>query len=1121
MANLAKDKAHRWMLQTRGDDPSWLSVETAFLSMGTDLEFGSFGLKLEHLLTLAGDHMIFNVIIDEIFAHWNSKAIETGDLHVLWGSSNNFATLCLAHQAGRSLANQTLFPFQQVFSAYKDTFARNGVHTVKELRSKDDGFILKCLQESECLSFFTVYHSDLHFQLLEIDVSGPSISLRWGDSIGQDRRGTLMPDQADSTLRQYFLLQQMEYPHVSRIQNYPAQSDATSCGLCCMAASRELADHGDIEWTTKSVMQFRYKILSLLLLEVNGNSDFNLGVEENLEHQAISNAIAAQEDRDFTLACQNSLATEAEFDVASTLASLSDVKPAIKHSAAVLDEQIALKNVDPDFNDPRILNNDPASLNPQYQDFLAEISKRNWGTMEMAIDAIQSGFLAFGITLVKFRGKPDKQPYTRYTLACNRRKHNDGSKVKSNKQNDPEQQRNRKSIKTDCQFTINISSSENGWSITNHSMLQLSLFLDVRDGHDSHFESFDPVQERKFGILGTATLFSTAEIEFISKFVNTDMGAADVEKQLRIQGLQRVLAPRAVESVLTNMRSISRSKSTHLSQSAHLLATMEQQARLNSNFRYQVLLDENGCLSCVAWMSPSEYRNYLMYNDVIQMDMTAQTNTLQMPFGTGTGTSNTFRTVSLFHWYFNHETLAAYTWLLEWLDSLFPNNRPKTVIKDAHKSLEAAMLAVWPDVKLRISDVLNELYGIREQWGMAWVKTRMTAGSFADQRNEKRHDVYKRRLPKNPTLKDVFEATMSVEERELATNLYSKYIHVTTTTNRSFSGEVAQIFDPVIQQLKVWTTDWVLGDQKSEMNRSFFYSVADISQTWKSELTRLQDFEERSYVDDNDLPSKLRELQTNNRCSSTAEIIDQLGRDNVKVVLACSHTGRPTSAKQYLAVLSNGSVFCSCLRLSNWGLPCAHIHAAIRSGFAAFHITLILKRWYSEEKQQRTQLHLLIQSQPFVTIANGNIPDFDISDVNNIGNNVMDALKSASQIPDSASVALSSSAFHAQMMETSDFVAKAAINQNNNEKTRKLLELSQEMRDVVKTMADVKDPEMCQRVGRPPTNRKTHCTEEGRQKSKKIRQNENDSSLLKEAKKRVIQCGKCGKTGHNRTTCTV
>ncbi|KAI9312998.1 hypothetical protein BDR26DRAFT_928076 [Obelidium mucronatum] len=298
-----QQQSHQWLSQYCGNDPSWPDVEQAFLSLTPTTEIGRFAFRLQQLCTLAGDHMIYNTLIDEIFASWNKDALEKGDCHVLWGSTNNLATLCLAHERSTGLESHSLFPLAQLFSSYKSTFMENGALTLCEVKEKGEGFIFQGLMKSKCQSFFLVYHFNMYFQLMEIDVSGPSFEIRWGDSINQIRKGDLMPDRVRSALKAYFTYWGIPMPSVTRIDGYPEQSDGTSCGLCCLAASKELADFGIINWTTRSVLEFRYEMAVYLLLEVNGKEFCDLGVEE----QRLRDAEDAQEEKCFRDACHESI----------------------------------------------------------------------------------------------------------------------------------------------------------------------------------------------------------------------------------------------------------------------------------------------------------------------------------------------------------------------------------------------------------------------------------------------------------------------------------------------------------------------------------------------------------------------------------------------------------------------------------------------------------------------------------------------------------------------------------------------------------------------------------------------------------------------------------------------
>ncbi|ORY20075.1 hypothetical protein BCR33DRAFT_750780 [Rhizoclosmatium globosum] len=98
------------------------------------------------------------------------------------------------------------------------------------------------------------------------------------------------------------------------------------------------------------------------------------------------------------------------------------------------------------------------------------------------------------------------------------------------------------------------------------------------------------------------------------------------------------------------------------------------------------------------------------------------------------------------------------------------------------------------------------------------------------------------------------------------------------------------------------------------------------------------------------------------------------------------------------------------------------------------------------------------------------VPDFDCKRESgkHLMDSVMGLLAAAASTQDHLQCIdeINTVAFHAQVVETSDFVAKAAIQLNNPSVTNSVFLLLHQLKDVVKTSIDIKDLEWRQQAGR-------------------------------------------------------
>ncbi|CAG8439383.1 6924_t:CDS:2, partial [Scutellospora calospora] len=230
---------------------------------------------------------------------------------------------------------------------------------------------------------------------------------------------------------------------------------------------------------------------------------------------------------------------------------------------------------------------------------------------------------------------------------------------------------------------------------------------------------------------------------------------------------------------------------------------------------------------------------------------------------------------------------------------------------DASKLLKQLLNKKTEELGWEAAIYLNsELYSNKERWAKAYTNKFFTAGISSTSRVES----------KNATIKKVLQGHPSL--CELATIL-------------DLRGASAECFPEVDCILKEHLTEEMLSRQRHEITQSLYYYTV---------------------IEDEELPNKkhTEESYDTQQIHLTSLLEDLPPNDIVKVYKIqqyhCVHVN-------YVIILVDYSHLCTCMLLVNSGLVCRHFwHIFAIDSKVFFHITLIPRRWYSNEKMQDLNL---------------------------------------------------------------------------------------------------------------------------------------------------------------------
>jgi len=551
-------------------------------------------------------------------------------------------------------------------------------------------------------------------------------------------------------------------------------------------------------------------------------------------------------------------------------------------------------------------------------------------------------------------------------------------------------------------------------------------------------------------------------------------------------------------------------------------------------------------LDKLFWMTPNQIQRWITYHDVILNDNTHKTNQHNMPLSLFVAVDNHFRTRLVAQVLVNDETKETYEWLLK-STLRATNHAPRVFITDADPGMDAAIdiqySTTFPlhclyhisqnllrNLKAPLSSTFNdflrdfymcrntlspinfdsqwnslvatypkaanyltsELYSSKEKWAKAYTTKFFTAGISSTSRVEGENSVIKNTLHSLPSLCEL----AAVLDRRLCDE--AQYINHTewhhTNTSAQLNGASNECFPQIDRVLKEYLTKEMLSRQRHEIIQSLYYYV-------KSE----SDYS----TDDNPVGEEYDAQQIH-----LASLLEDLCSNNIIRIYKVQR--RHCIHQNFIILLADRSHFCTCMLLINCGLICRHFwHVMAIDGEAFFHITLIPRRWYNDEKMEDFEL----DEQPYMTNTGAIQSDddhvpcpklFPMREIPKIrGNDVFCpevrlAVQKRRDYGETFNLARKAARHAVEAGGESLLRLKRSINEWFAEEER-LVHTSEDDDKENFDPSQVKNPIQRRRKGRPPVKRFKSSVESSQTKGKKpIGQN---------------KCGKCGDIGHYAPTC--
>lgn len=177
---------------------------------------------------------------------------------------------------------------------------------------------------------------------------------------------------------------------------------------------------------------------------------------------------------------------------------------------------------------------------------------------------------------------------------------------------------------------------------------------------------------------------------------------------VEVQTIKLYRAP-AVDTVSSNERETS----THVNQSKRLnLGSADSQVinsyfcrvqLTNPNFFYVMDFSEEGYLRNMFWIESRSRAAYRYFGDVVAVDRTCLSNKYEIPLLAFVGVNHHGQSVLLGCGLLGDETFETYIWLLRaWLTCM-AGRPPQTIITDQCKTLQSAIVEVFPRAHHRLS----------------------------------------------------------------------------------------------------------------------------------------------------------------------------------------------------------------------------------------------------------------------------------------------------------------------------------------------------------------------------------------------------------------------------------
>ncbi|RHZ69005.1 hypothetical protein Glove_291g37 [Diversispora epigaea] len=233
----------------------------------------------------------------------------------------------------------------------------------------------------------------------------------------------------------------------------------------------------------------------------------------------------------------------------------------------------------------------------------------------------------------------------------------------------------------------------------------------------------------------------------------------------------------------------------------------------------------------------------------------------------------------------------------------------------------------------------SELYSSKEKWAKAYITKFFTAGISSTFCIESENSVIKNVLQGRPSLCELATILDLRLKDEAQYVNYNEWYY--TNASAQLSGAFAECFPEIDRILKKYLTEEMLSRQRHKIIQSLYYHT--IIETGESLDNK--HVEESYDTQQIHLTSLLEDLPPND------------------IIKTYKVQRRHCVNVNFVIILDDRSHLCTCMLLVNFGLICQHFwHIFSIDNNAFFHVTLISRHWYNNEKMQ----DLCLDEQPYM-----------------------------------------------------------------------------------------------------------------------------------------------------------
>ncbi|KAJ1695920.1 hypothetical protein LUZ63_012618 [Rhynchospora breviuscula] len=392
------------------------------------------------------------------------------------------------------------------------------------------------------------------------------------------------------------------------------------------------------------------------------------------------------------------------------------------------------------------------------------------------------------------------------------------------------------------------------------------------------------------------------------------------------------------------------------------LVYFQKKKEEDSEFYYDVEVDEDGHLKNIFWVDGRARRACQEFGDVVTFDTTYQTNRYCMPLAPFIGVNHHWQNIYFGVAMLRSEMKVSFVWLFQtWVKAMY-GKKPKTIITDQCPSMRIAIKEVFPNtvhrccqwhVMRKASDHLGALYNLKDGFEdelKRVINCSMTVSEFEeDWRNMLvKHDLRNNRHLKNmyesrsewvpAYFRDVFCANMSTSQRSESANASLKI----WTDNHHSMYKLALHVEKIVEGIWARESDEDIATMKKVPKFLTLYLMEkDASQVYTAKIMSV--------------------FKENLKLSQLGEV-NEVEKDMLYEVTIKEH---PTIEKwrevTYIVKVDKSEEFvsCSCRGYEFHGLLCSHA-IKIMHHVNLFHLPkrYIMKRWCKDANASVKRSHV-------------------------------------------------------------------------------------------------------------------------------------------------------------------